>query len=416
MLKHLRIGTRLNLGFGIILLMMFIMGAFTIIRVSTLHDSLEDLSRAQSAYGKSGSDLVRHQEEYLNTLVSLEDDTYHLSLMLIPSVLAGITLLAWLITRNIKMLRRTTQLLNDEVAQRCKAQESLMQKQLQLEELNSELEGRVAMEVEKNRQRYQLLMHNEKMASLGQLAAGVAHEINNPLGYVASNLQILSGYVERLVRFDRIREGESSETTLPDRENIGQSRKLLGIDKILTDSADLIRESLDGLERVTTIAHDLKGFSRRDAPVHEPVELISCLESALNICTNELKYVATIRKEYTPLPKVLGNPGQLNQVFLNLLVNAGQAIVPMGVIVLRSWHDESFVYASVSDTGEGIPEETLPRIFEPFFTTKEEGKGTGLGLSISYEIIAQHTGELLVESAVNSGTTFTVALPRHEFL
>ena len=142
-------------------------------------------------------------------------------------------------------------------------------------------------------------------------------------------------------------------------------------------------------------------------------DLNSCLERALTIVNNELKYVATIRKEYTTLPSLLGNPGQLNQVFLNLLVNAGHALETTGEITLRNWHDDSFVYAPVSDTGMGIPPEIRDRLFEPFFTAKGEGKGkgTGLGLSISQEIIENHRGEILVASEVGVGSTFTVKLP-----
>ena len=127
---------------------------------------------------------------------------------------------------------------------------------------------------------------------------------------------------------------------------------------------------------------------------------------------NELKYVATIEKEYRVLPLIRCRSGQLNQVFLNLLLNAGQAVMPPGRITLRSWHDDNFVSVSVADNGHGIPEELRERIFEPFFTTKDVGQGTGLGLSISHDIITKHHGELLVESSVGIGTTFTVRLPR----
>ena len=125
-----------------------------------------------------------------------------------------------------------------------------------------------------------------------------------------------------------------------------------------------------------------------------------------------MKYVGTIRKEYGSLPKLLCNPDQLNQVFLNLLVNAGHAIVPPGEILLKSWHDDSFVYASIGDTGTGISAEIRDRLFEPFFTTKAVGKGTGLGLSVSYEIVKKHNGTIQVESKLGVGTTFTVVLPR----
>jgi two-component system NtrC family sensor kinase len=187
----------------------------------------------------------------------------------------------------------------------------------------------------------------------------------------------------------------------------------LEIDDILEDGIDLIRESLVGTKRIMEIVRNLKNFTRTDSLKGEMVTLTSCLESALIIAHNELKYVATIRKEYESTEEVFCHPGQLCQVFLNLLVNAGQAIVSekLGEIVLRSWHDELFAYVSVSDTGDGIPKEIRERVFDPFFTTKEAGKGTGLGLSISSDIIKKHLGELMVESTVGAGTTFTVKLP-----
>ena len=259
----------------------------------------------------------------------------------------------------------------------------------------------------------QALMRSEKMASIGILAAGVAHEINNPLGFITSNLRILDQYFTRMVRFDQIRQQNGHELSLPTQKALGESRVTLDIDYISTEGVDLIKESLVGAERVRKIVLDLKNFSRIDDLEQEAVTLDSCLESALNICCNELNNVATIRKEYESLP-VLCHPGQLNQVFLNLLLNAGQAFTTPkpGEILLRSWHDAAFVYASVSDTGKGIPEEIRGRIFDPFFTTKDVGQGTGLGLSISCEIVKKHQGELLVESVVGKGTTFTVKLPR----
>jgi PAS domain S-box-containing protein len=258
----------------------------------------------------------------------------------------------------------------------------------------------------------QALMQSEKMASIGQLAAGVAHEINNPLGFISSNLRTLVEYFDQLLTYDRLRQDvDNRELSAQGRETVAAAREELEIDAIMMDGGDLINESLEGSQRVTKIVKDLKNYSRVDAPEWEEISLSSCLESALNICFNELKYVAVIRKEYEPLPDICGHHGQLNQVFLNLLVNAGQAIDPPGEIVLRCWHDDAFVYASVSDTGKGIPEDVRKRIFDPFFTTKEVGKGTGLGLSISFEIIKKHQGDILVESSVGTGTTFTVKLP-----
>ncbi len=233
------------------------------------------------------------------------------------------------------------------------------------------------------------------------------------LGFISSNLRTLSEYFNQIIRFDRLRQEQDDRELSPhQREAVAIGREELEVDSILEDGVELINESLNGAMRVTKIVQDLKNFSRVDAPERESVTLTVCLESALTICFNELKYVATIRKEYGVQPEILCHNGQLNQVFLNLLVNAGQAIDPPGEIILRTWHDDAFACASVSDTGKGMTEEVRKRIFEPFFTTKDVGKGTGLGLSISHEIIKKHQGELLVESAVGLGTTFTVKLPR----
>ena len=258
-------------------------------------------------------------------------------------------------------------------------------------------------------------MQNEKMSSLGQLTAGVAHEINNPLGYISSNLGVMAQYFAKIVRFDQIRQVTGAGELSPEaQEIIATSRESLEIEQIMADGVGLINESLEGVVQATKIVQELTHFARMDPLEQKPVALTSCLESALTIGYNELKYVATIRTEYESRQEVLCHPGQLSQVFLNLLVNAGQAIVgpEMGEIVLRSWHDDACVYASVSDTGAGISEEIKDRIFDPFYTTKEVGKGTGLGLSISSDIITRHHGELVVESVVGVGTTFTVKLPK----
>ena len=313
----------------------------------------------------------------------------------------------------VNPLRQTTELLNQEILERRTTQELLQSQQLQLEELNDELEERVAHEAQKNRDKDRALMHNEKMVSLGHLAAGVSHEINNPLTYITGNLRILAEYFDDIIRFCRIRREADGAPAAPLIREVGvHGAKSPNMEEILDDGSNLIRESLEGVERITTIIQDMKSFSRMDAIHMQPMALAGCLEKALNICRNELKYVAAIRKEFEPGTMVLCHPGQLNQVFVNLLVNAGQSMVSHGEILLKCRHDEAFVYASVSDTGSGIPDDILERIFDPFFTTKEDGKGTGLGLSISHEIIKNHHGELLVESVVGGGTTFTVKLPR----
>jgi signal transduction histidine kinase len=317
-----------------------------------------------------------------------------------------------IVTNIVNPLRRTTTLLNNEIAQRRKDQELLQDHQHQLELLNSQLEERVADAVLKNREMDQALMQSEKMASIGQLAAGVAHEINNPMGYISSNLRVLADYFVAIAQFDQTRQEFDKELAPQRQTELSNCRESLDIETILEDGADLISESLSGAKRVAKIVLDLKSFSRVDALEYELTTLDTCLESALTICYNELKYVATIHKLYEPVPTILCHPGQLNQVFLNLLINAGQAITPPGDITLKCWHDARHVYASVSDTGKGIPDEIRDKIFNPFFTTKDVGEGTGLGLSISYEIIKKQRGDILVESRVGEGTTFTIKLPR----
>ncbi len=324
----------------------------------------------------------------------------------------------WAIVRDISQrkriaaeLREQAEQLRQEVVERRNIQEMLQNQKLALEALNLELEELVAAGVLEAREKDRARMQNEKMATLGQLAAGVAHEINNPMGYISSNLRLLVGYFETITRFDRLQQ-EHGSTPLS-REDFAERRNELDMDYILTDGAELIQESLAGAEHVKKIVLGLKNFSRMDSEDKQPMALNSCLERALAIVHNELKYVATVREEYAPVPAILCHPGQLNQVFLNLLVNAGQAMVASGEIVVKCWCDDLSVYASVSDSGAGIPQEVRERIFDPFFTTKGVDKGTGLGLSISHEIIKSHQGELTVESQVGVGTTFTVRLPRN---
>lgn len=261
------------------------------------------------------------------------------------------------------------------------------------------------------------VLQQEKMASIGQLAAGVAHEINNPVGFISSNLGSFQKYAERLVEFIRLQTeavraletGTGSKEVL---KSLGDRRNALKIDFIMEDVSSLILESLDGTERVKKIVQDLKSFSRVDDEEHKPADINAGLESTLNIVWNELKYKATLKKELGDLPLTRCNIGQLNQVFLNILVNAGHAIEKSGEIGLRTWADDRYVNVSISDTGSGIPEERLTRIFEPFFTTKEAGKGTGLGLSIAYDIVKKHGGHIDVKSKAGEGTVFTVRIPR----
>ena len=302
-----------------------------------------------------------------------------------------------------------------DITARKQAEELILKQQHELQSLNIRLEQRVEEEVTKSRTKDLVVMRQDKMASLGLLAAGVAHEINSPLSYITSNIRVLTDYLRQMGAYLTLQQEVLERTAAPEeqRRELAAAAQRLEIPLILDDGPALIAESLEGVERVSLIVRNLKGFSRMDAQEDEPADLTACLESALLIIQNELKYVATVVKEYQELPPILCQPGQLSQVFLNLLTNAGHAVASPGRITLKSRHDESFIYASVADNGHGIPEELRERIFEPFFTTKEVGKGTGLGLSISRDIIISHGGELLVESSVGVGTVFTVKLPRN---
>ena len=257
------------------------------------------------------------------------------------------------------------------------------------------------------------IFQQEKMASIGQLAAGVAHEINNPMGFISSNLGTLKKYVDRLSEY--IAAGDQAVAACGDSVEASRMhdlRKRLKIEYIMDDARQLIEESQDGAGRVRRIVQDLKSFSRVDQSVKGLINLNETLETTINIAWNEIKYVAALNREFGDIPEILCFPQQLNQVFLNLLVNAAHAMGEnQGTITVRTWSEKENVFVSVADTGCGIPDEIRHRIFEPFFTTKEVGKGTGLGLSISYEIIRKHGGEISVESEVGQGTTFIVRLP-----
>jgi two-component system, NtrC family, sensor kinase len=245
------------------------------------------------------------------------------------------------------------------------------------------------------------LLQSEKMASIGQLAAGVAHEINNPIGYVYANFNTLSGYVNDLL---------AAALAGP-----GGATKPVDLEFLAEDLPDLLRETRDGLDRVTKIVRDLKDFSRVDTSDDwEWADLVAGLESMLNIVQNEVKYKASVERQLVALPEVLCRPSEINQVFMNLLVNAAQAIPERGVIRLVSGFDDDHVWVEVADTGKGMSAEVRNRIFEPFFTTKPVGQGTGLGLSLSYSIVQKHHGRIDVTSEQGRGTTFRVTLPRRQ--
>jgi signal transduction histidine kinase len=250
------------------------------------------------------------------------------------------------------------------------------------------------------------------MASIGVLAAGVAHEINNPIGFVNSNLGSLQRYAQGMLRLLDSYAALEGAFSPEDRAGIERVKEEVDAEYLREDLEPLLRESLDGIDRVRRIVQDMKDFSHVDGGDLQYADLEAGLNSTLNVVWNEIKYKAEVTKEYGSIPQIECYPSQLNQVFMNLLVNAAHAIEKHGRITLRTAHDEKHVWVEVEDTGTGIPDDRLGRIFEPFFTTKPVGKGTGLGLSLSYGIVQKHGGRFEVHSEVGVGTRFRVVLPR----
>jgi len=267
--------------------------------------------------------------------------------------------------------------------------------------------------IEKLAEAQSQLLQSEKLASIGQLAAGVAHEINNPIGFVNSNLATLSRYVDDLLQvIDAYEAGEAQlGEDSPERRDIERIKAAADLAYLREDVRALISESIDGASRVRRIVQDLRDFSRTGSADWQLANLHEGIESTLNVAANEIKYKAEVVRDYGELPPVECVAAQLNQVFLNLLVNAAQAIAERGTITIRTGCADERVWLAFSDSGPGIAPDVLPRIFEPFFTTKPVGKGTGLGLSLSYGIVQRHGGTLAATSHPGQGATFTIWLP-----
>ncbi|UCV24017.1 cache domain-containing protein [Ferribacterium limneticum] len=293
----------------------------------------------------------------------------------------------------------------EDISERKRQEVELKQNYEHLKTLNEQLE---------NAQNQ--LLQSEKMASIGQLAAGVAHEINNPIGFVNSNLGTLKTYVDELLEV--IRAYGAADPILAEHPeinaNIASIKAQADLDFMGEDIHSLLKESREGISRVTRIVQDLKDFSRIDSMDWAVANLEQGLDSTLNIVTNEIKFKADIVKEYAGIPGIECLGSQLNQVFMNLLVNAAQAIETHGTITLRTGTTNDAVWVEIADTGRGIPPENLKRIFDPFFTTKAVGKGTGLGLSLAYSIVQKHHGKLEVRSEVGVGSCFRVEIPRRQ--
>jgi two-component system NtrC family sensor kinase len=320
-------------------------------------------------------------------------------------------------------VRNRTGELEAAVRENEKINRALQHAKAQMEtEIEERKSAQAALEHEKEEQRilikkleeaHNQLLQSEKLASIGQLAAGVAHEINNPIGFVNSNLGTLKTYVGDLLQLIDAYEGAqhllAADPVLQRRVEYARERADLGF--LREDIGKLIVESIEGTARVSRIVQDLRDFSRIDSAEWQLADLHAGLESTLNVVWNEIKYKAEVIREFGTLPLVECRLSQLNQVFMNMLMNAVQSIPEHGTITLRSGCQGDMVWVSIADTGNGIPSALMNRIFDPFFTTKPVGKGTGLGLSVSYGIVDKHGGHIDVSSVPGQGTVFTIWLP-----
>jgi two-component system, NtrC family, sensor kinase len=303
-------------------------------------------------------------------------------------------------TQRVDFLGEFSGAFNHMVEALAKARDDLTSKNTELEKALAELKATQSQ-----------LLQQEKMASVGQLAAGVAHEINNPMGFIISNLGTLRNYGEALKEYLQATDAMLANCSEADRAKMQALQNKLDLSFLMEDMPSLIKESRDGAERVRIIVQSLRNFSAVDQEGTQSININDYLDSTVNVAWSELKDKAEIVRSYGVLPPILGRTQEIGQVFLNILRNSVQAIAGRGIIHLKTSHDNGMVTVAITDNGCGIPPEVIGRIFEPFFTTRPPGHGTGLGLSTCYDIVKKHGGTIDVTSTVGKGTKFTIRLP-----
>ena len=295
---------------------------------------------------------------------------------------------------------------------------------IEQERVQKELNGELLAANEKLKQTQIRMIQHEKLASIGQLAAGVAHELNNPIGYITSNSLTLEKYFKSLKGYFELTEKLIADVSNKCPElsehfsSINRYKDTEKVEFILDDIDELFTESREGFERITSIVDSLRSFSRIDySDNFSEYDINKAIDATLKVARNEIKYVAEVETEFDNIPPIICKGNEINQVLLNILVNSAQAISiqrrpEKGKIHIKTYEKDNHVLCEITDDGPGIPQKIINNIFDPFFTTKEVGKGTGIGLSISYDIIvSKHHGELLVDSVEGKGTTFTIKLP-----
>ena len=317
---------------------------------------------------------------------------------------------------NLKRMLTTethTEVVNRSYEELMETNRSLSASEQRYRELAGTLEIKVRERTEELSRAMARLVQQEKLASVGQLAAGVAHEINNPLAFVTSNLQTLKKYTDRfldiIARYQRV--FEQGGVAQQDRDDLRKHRESLRLDAISADAGDLLRQTLEGTERVRKIVADLKGFSHVDEEGEAPADLNREIDRTLSVMTHEIPAGAAIVREFTPLPVIPCRPGAFNQLFLGMLRNAFQARQEGLRVTIRTGVSGDRIRISFADNGPGVPADLRTRIFEPFFTTREIGKGKGLGLTVAYDIVTAHEGTIEVEDTPGGGATFVLQLP-----
>ncbi|MFC3031728.1 sensor histidine kinase [Pseudoalteromonas fenneropenaei] len=299
-----------------------------------------------------------------------------------------------------------TRKLAREQAGRQHAEQLLESKARELYELNQQL----SEALHSLKQHEIQLVQQEKLASIGQLAAGVAHEINTPAGYAMCNLEMLQQYLQDLVAY----QNALAEQSNCDKEQLTALQEQFHVYSITQDLPELLTETQEGMQRIATIVRELRSFARQGGDDKQWMVLDELLEEALHLTASQIKYHVQLVTNFNCKQPFFCAPSKLSQVFVNLIVNAGQAMKGEGVLTIESEEDEHSVTLRFIDTGVGIAAENLLKIFDPFFTTKPIGQGTGLGLSISQDIVRQHNGQMSVSSKLGVGTVFTICLPKHE--
>ena len=374
----------------------------------TFHILSEDKHMAVQVLAIGRGDTAALAFEALDTSKGAPQAVYNAALVDLFSLLTARNRTLTEANAQVRDAQRALEAANSQLESR------VQERTRELADTNSALEReRQALEdsIASLQQAQARLLQSEKMAAVGQLAAGVAHEINNPIGFVNSNLGSLAGYVEHMLTL--LAAYEKTRVLMPAAMRAGIERlpAHAELDYIREDAPQLLRDCKEGLARVKRIVNDLRDFARVDTADWASADIHAVLDSALQVVANEIKYKADVVKEFANLPPVVCNAAQLGQVFVNLLVNAAQAMEGRGTITLRTGAAQDGVWIDISDTGAGMSAETQKRIFEPFYTTKPVGQGTGLGLSISWDIVKRHAGTLEVQSSPGHGTCFRITLP-----